>query len=155
MLSCAWKCWVWSTSNSWKSVCLVLEFRTESGLLYVMSTSNVPKEQLHCLWIMVIIHQNIFIFLIYCHTNWFFINALKMSLRWVSFALLEKTRQYSTGKNLIHSSSSKQNSTILFIIIYGTLSHITKSVQGKNSNVSSENFNLECLQTVCCNWIII
>lgn len=149
------KCWVWSTSDSWKSVCLVSEFRVDSGLLYVMSTSKSPKVQLPCLRIMVNIHRSIFIFMIYCHTNWFFINPLKTCLKWVSFALLEKTRNSSTGKNLIHHSSSNQNSTVLFSIIYGKLYNITKSVHGKNSKASSDNFNSECLQTTCCYSIIM
>lgn len=140
-LPCAQKCWVWSTSDSWKSLCLESEFRVDSGLLCVMSTSKAPKVQLHCLWIMVNIYQSIFIFIMYCNTNWFFINPLKTCLRWVSFALLEKTRNYSTGKNLIHSSNSNQNSTVLFHIIFGMLSIITESLQRKNSKVSSENFN--------------
>lgn len=59
--SCAIKRWVWSTSDSWKSVCLESEFRVDSGLLYVMSTSKAPKVQLCSLWIMVNIHQSIFL----------------------------------------------------------------------------------------------
>lgn len=150
--SCAMKGWVWSTSDSWKSVCLESEFREDSRLLYVMSTSKVPKVQLCSLWIMVNIHQNIFLIIIYCNTNWSFIYPTKKCLRWVCFALLEKTRNYSTGKNLIHS---KQNSAVLFIITYRMLTNITKSLQGKNSKVPSENFNLECLQTVCSHSILI
>lgn len=150
--SCAMKGWVWSTSDSWKSVCLESEFREDSRLLYVMSTSKVPKVQLCSLWIMVNIHQSIFLIIIYCNTNWSFIYPTKKCLRWVCFALLEKTRNYSTGKNLIHS---KQNSAVLFIITYRMLTNITKSLQGKNSKVPSENFNLECLQTVCSHSILI
>lgn len=35
------------------------------------------------------------------------------------------------------------------------LTNITKSMRGKNSKVSSENFNLECLQTACSYSILI
>lgn len=146
----AMKYWIWSTSGSWKLASLECESRVDSGLLYVMSTSKATKVQLHILWKMVKIHQSIFIFIIYYNTNWFYIYPLKKSFRWVCFALLEKTRNYSIVKNLIQSSNSNQNSAVLFSIIYGMLS----TVQGKKSKVSSQNFNSEWLQTACCYSII-
>lgn len=61
-LGSAQKCWIWRTTDSWKTVCSVLELKADSRLLYAMLPSNVPKEQLYCLRIMVNTHhQNIFI----------------------------------------------------------------------------------------------